>query len=70
MDKMKVISRATLPNDEHYKVIYLPNKDVVMVEIGGTTLKLSARKFVVMNEMMRKAAARLVMQTDITKVSM
>lgn len=65
MNKVKVMSGATLPNNERYKVIYNEQKDSVIVEIGGTSLTLNANKFMMMNEMMRKAAARLVMQTKI-----
>jgi hypothetical protein len=59
------MSRATLPGNELYKVIYNQRQDTVVLEIGGTSLKLNASNFMRMNEMMRKAAARLVMQTDV-----
>ncbi len=65
MNRTKVMSRATLPDNELYKVIYNQSKDTVVLEIGGTSLRLNARKFMMMNEMMRKAAARLVMQTEV-----
>ena len=65
MNKAKVMSKATLADDEQYQVVYNQNQDVVILEIGGTSLKLDANKFMMMNEMMRKAAARLVMQTKI-----
>ncbi|MEE9331073.1 MAG: hypothetical protein V3U89_02475 [Methylophilaceae bacterium] len=59
------MSKATLPDNERYKVIYNQHKDTVVLEIGDTSLKLNASNFMKMNEMMRKAAARLVMQTEI-----
>lgn len=65
MKSVRVMGKATLPNNEHYKVVYNQRQDVVVLEIGGTSLKLNASKFMMMNEMMRKAAARLVMQTEI-----
>jgi hypothetical protein len=65
VNKVKVMSRATLPGNELYKVIYNQRQDTVVLEIGGTSLKLNASNFMRMNEMMRKAAARLVMQTDV-----
>jgi hypothetical protein len=65
MKSAKVMSKATLSGDEHYQVVYNQNQDVVFVEIGGTSLKLNVSKFMRMNEMMRKATARLVMQTEI-----
>jgi hypothetical protein len=37
----------------------------VELEVGGTTLKFEADSFIVINEMLRKAAARIVMQTEI-----
>lgn len=65
MHRAKVMSKATLPGNEMYKVIYNQREDTVVLEIGGTSLKLNASNFMMMNEMMRKAAARLVMQTEI-----
>ena len=67
MNKAKVMGRATLPDNEQYKVVYNQNLDTVVLELGGTSLKLNAVNFMVMNEMIRKAAARLVMQTIIEK---
>jgi len=65
MNRELVMSQATLPSNELYKVIYNQRKDMVVVEIGGTSLKLNACSFMRMNEMMRKAAARLAMQTKL-----
>jgi len=65
MNKSQVMSQATLAGDAQCKVIYNQRSDVVVLEVGGTSLKLDACNFMMMNEMMRKAAARLVMQTDI-----
>ena len=62
MNRARVMSKATLPSNELYKVIYNQHQDMVILEIGGTSLKLNASNFMMMNEMMRKAAARLVMQ--------
>ncbi|MGB2831747.1 MAG: hypothetical protein WBC07_02280 [Methylotenera sp.] len=46
---------------------YFNNKvmDVVEIEMGGTSLKFQANSFYVMHEILRKAAARIVMQTEI-----
>jgi hypothetical protein len=65
MYKAKVMSEATLPDNERYKVVYHQHQDKIVLEIGGTSLKLNVSNFMMMNEMMRKAAARLVMQTEI-----
>jgi hypothetical protein len=37
----------------------------VEVELDGISLRFEARSFILMNEMFRKAAARIVMQTEI-----
>lgn len=60
-----VVSRTKLAGDQHCKVLYHQEKDMVELEVGGTTLKLAAVNFFMMNEMMRKAAAKLVMQTKL-----
>lgn len=60
-----VMSKVTLPSNELYKVIYNQTQDMVVLEIGGTSLKLNSVSFMRMNEMMRKAAARLAMQTKL-----
>lgn len=63
--RLEVMSRARLTDDAHSQVVYHSSKDMVVLEVGGTSLKLNARNFMRMHEMMRKAAARLVMETDI-----
>ncbi|MGQ0441854.1 MAG: hypothetical protein ACT4OH_00180 [Methylophilaceae bacterium] len=65
MNKPQVMSQMTLTDSAHCKVIYNQRSDVVVLEIGGTSLKLDACNFIMMNEMMRKATARLVMQTKL-----
>lgn len=65
MSRQRIISQAKLAGNEQCKVLYNKSKDVVELEIGGTTLRFDARNFFMMNEMMRKAAARLVMQTEL-----
>ncbi len=65
MNRVQVMSKANLPSNERYKVIYDQRQDTVVLEIGGTSLKLNAINFMRMNEMMRKAAARLAMQAEI-----
>ncbi len=65
MSRVQVMSKATLPSNERYKVVYDQHRDTVVLEIGGTSLKLNTFNFMRMNEMMRKAAARLAMQTEI-----
>ncbi|MDO9051383.1 MAG: hypothetical protein Q8J59_01705 [Methylotenera sp.] len=68
MSKQLIISQAKLTGDEDCKVLYNKAKDIVELEIGGTSLRLEVRNFFMMNEMMRKAVARLVMQTELHQV--
>ncbi|PPC84067.1 MAG: hypothetical protein CTY38_02860 [Methylotenera sp.] len=65
MSKQLVISQAKLVGNEDCKVLYNKAKDIVELEIGDTSLRLEARNFFMMNEMMRKAVAKLVMQTEL-----
>lgn len=60
------LSQAKLASNEECKVLYNKAKDMVELEIGGTSLRFEACNFFMMNEMMRKAAAKLVMQTELT----
>ena len=61
----QIIGQAHFDSSEKAKVIYFERNDMVVIEIGGTSLKLEAINFMVLNEVMRKAAARLVMQTHL-----
>ena len=63
--RQQTMSQATLAGNEQCKVIYNQHNDMVVLEIGGTSLRLDASNFMMMNEMMRKAAAKLVMQTKL-----
>lgn len=68
MRHQKLVGQAMLANNTACKVLYHKSSDMVEVEVGGTTLKFEADSFIVMHEMLRKAAARIVMQTDIDYV--
>lgn len=68
MSKQLIISQAKLTGNEDCKVLYNKAKDIVELEIGDTSLRLEVRNFFMMNEMMRKAVARLVMQTELHQV--
>jgi hypothetical protein len=65
MSSQLIISQAKLVGNEECKVLYNKDKDMVELEIGDTSLRFEARNFFMMNEMLRKAAARLVMQTEL-----
>ena len=68
MSKQQIISQAKLAGTEECKVLYNKAKDIVELEVGGTSLRFDACNFFMMNEMMRKAAAKLVMQTEFRHV--
>ena len=65
MSRQLIISQANLAGNEKCKVLYNKAKDMVELEVGGTSLRFAASNFFMMNEMMRKAAAKLVMQTEL-----
>lgn len=65
MSKQMVISQARLADNEECKVLYNKAKDMVELEVGGTSLRFEASNFFMMSEMMRKAAAKLIMQTEL-----
>lgn len=65
MGKQFIVGQTTLPSKTECKVFYNKVMDVVEIEMGGTSLKFQAHSFFVMHEMLRKAAARIVMQTEI-----
>ena len=68
MSKQQIISQVKLAGNEECKVLYNKAKDIVELEVGGTSLRFDACNFFMMNEMMRKAAAKLVMQTELVNV--
>jgi hypothetical protein len=65
MKQQTIVGQAMLPSHTACKILYNKAKDTVEVEVGGTSLKFEADSFIVMNEMFRKAAAKIVMQTNI-----
>lgn len=65
MKRQTVVGKAMLAGKTACKVLYNQSSDMVELEVGGTTLKFEADNFIVINEMLRKAAARIVMQTEI-----
>ena len=65
MKKQLIISQAKLAGNQECKVFYNKAKDMIELEVGGTSLRFEAQNFFMMNEMLRKAAAKLVMQTEL-----
>lgn len=68
MSKQLIMSQAKLADNAECKVLYNKAKDLVELEVGGTSLRLQASNFFMMSEMMRKAAAKIVMQTELRHV--
>lgn len=69
MKHQKIVGQTLLPSNTACKVLYHKSSDMVEIEVGGTTLRFEANSFIVVNEMLRKAAAKIVMQTNITIVA-
>jgi len=65
MNSRQLICQTKLNGNEKCKVHYNQRRDTVVLEVGGISLKLDAHNFMMMNEMMRKAAARLVMRVEL-----
>lgn len=65
MARKMIVGQAMLPSKMTCKVLYNKSADSVEIEMGGTSLRFEANSFIVMHEMLRKAAARIVMQTPI-----
>lgn len=68
MKRQAVIAKTMLAGKTTCQVLYYPASDSVELEVGGTTLRFAADNFIVMNEMLRKAAAHIVMHTEIAVV--
>lgn len=67
MRKPQVMSQATMPDKSDCKVLYNQSNDMVEISVGSTSLRFEAKNFMMMSEMMRKATAKLVMQTELTQ---
>lgn len=65
MKRHTVVGKTMLAGKTACQVLYHHSSNMVELEVGGTTLKFEAGNFIVINEMLRKAAARIVMQTEI-----
>jgi len=65
VNRKQVIGKAILPSNTECKVIYSNSSDLVEVQLGGTSLRFNADSFILLNELLRKAAAKVIMQTAI-----
>ncbi len=68
MRKPQLMSQVTMPDKSDCKVLYNQSSDMVEISVGSTSLRFEARHFMMMSEMMRKATAKLVMQTELSQV--
>lgn len=64
----KIDRKIILTSNKECKVRYNSAHDVVELEVGGTTLRVAVKSFFAIHEMMRKAAAKLVMQTQLNEM--
>ena len=65
MDKQRIICQAKIAGNENCKVLYNEVTDMIELEIGGTSIRFDTQNFFMINEMLRRAAARLIMQTEL-----
>ena len=65
MKRQQIVSQEKLAGNEECKVLYNKAKDMIELEIGGASLRFEAKNFFMMSEILRKAAAKLVMQTEL-----
>lgn len=65
MKRQTIMGQVLLGGHTACKVFYHKASDMVEVEVGGTSLRFEASSFILMHEMLRKAAAKIVMQTDV-----
>lgn len=65
MKQQRLMGQTMLADNTACKVLYHKSSDMVDVEVGGTTLRFQANSFIVMHEMLRKAAAKIIMQTEV-----
>lgn len=63
MSQEIIIGRTELPRQTNCTVCYYKNLDFVEVSVGNSSLKLEANSFILLNEMMRKAAAKIIMHS-------
>lgn len=69
MKRHKLIGKTKLSGNEVCKVHYNRANETIELDVDGTTIRFGTKQFFIMNEMMRKAVARLVMQTKLRHVA-
>lgn len=68
MRKRQVLGKTVLPSNTACKVIYSNSNDIVELQLGETSLRFNADSFILLNELLRKAAAKVIMQTAIVNI--
>ncbi len=68
MSQSQIVGQTTLEGALPCRVCFHRQTDTVDVQVGCTTLCMPAQQFIVIQEMLRKAAARIVMQTEVAAI--
>jgi len=68
MKRNQIIGKTVLPSATECKVTYNSVQDTVELQVGGTLLRFNANSFILVQEVLRKAAAKVVMQTNIANI--
>lgn len=72
MKRNQVIGKALLPGFTEgcaeCKVTYNSVMDTIELQVGETSLRFNANSFILVQEVLRKAAAKVVMQTPIVSL--
>ncbi len=72
MKRNQIIGKTILPGSHESfsecRVTYNSAMDTVELQVGGTSLRFDANSFILVQELLRKAAAKVVMQTTIVNV--
>lgn len=68
MSQQYVIGRAELAGETMCSISCDQGMEFVELAVGNTSLKLEARNFMLLNEMMRKAAAKIVMNPKLNSL--
>lgn len=61
----KAVLQTTADSATECRVTYNSAMDTVELQVGGTSLRFNANSFILVQEVLRKAAAKVVMQTPI-----
>jgi hypothetical protein len=63
MNSLPTLSKVTLNSNTQCSVLYDEYVDAVELSVGNTSIKLNGSNFVLFNEMVRKATAKILMNS-------